>query len=63
MDLADGNATAKSDVTGKLKSKTGAPKLGGPASSLMSSFVGGLVKSLIKDNENQQSGGWGSLLG
>ena len=63
LDMADGNATATSDITGKLKSKTGAPKLGGPASALMSSFLGGLVKALIKDNENQQSGGWGSILG
>ena len=51
MDMADGNATAASDVTGKLKSKTGA-ETWWTTSSLMSGFVGGLVKSLIKDNEN-----------
>ena len=61
MDMADGNATAMTDITGKLKSKTGAPKLGGGASALMSSFVGGLLKGLIGDNETQQSGGWGSF--
>ena len=63
LDMADGNATATTDITGKLKSKTGAPKLGGPASALISGFVGGLVKGIIGDNEQSQSGIWGSLLG
>ena len=63
MDLADGNATAKSDVTGKLKSKTGASETWWTSIVSYVWFRRWVNQGLIKDNEQQQSGGWGSLFG